>query len=256
MSKLIEDPHFRVEVVNSTPDPNYTCWVAMHQDYSDLPAIDSKLLNRTEEGYNEEWFGNKLIEHCLNHGEWGPAEHPCITFNVINFPHSVSVQLRTHRLITMDVQSGRYCGKRVGALGEYLLTNPIDAAQAIEKVFYFRPSGEYVDREGKKYNYTSDWLAQDIEWCGRGAIKYYQDRIRGKVEEHARFNTAYELRQHFVVTLNLRQLCHILGVRGMKNSQPEIQVASRMMLDKFIEWNPTVGNWFEKKHYTKNRLAP
>ena len=253
--KLIQDPLFRVPLVNSTPDPNYTCWVAMHQDYSEEAAIDSPLLRNDK--YNEEWFGNKVIQHCLNHGHFGPLEHPALTVNAVAFPHSVMQQLRTHRLLTFDVQSFRYTGARIARLGEHLdATRGLWDASRIEKVFYLRPIGHYVDREGARYDYTLDWREEDLKICGDAAIRYWQDIKRGMSEEHARGKIPFDVRQDFVVSFNMRALMHLIAVRGMADTQIETQTFIAFVMDMFEEWSPEIGGWFRKKFYGKNRLAP
>lgn len=257
MSELIQDPHFRVEVVNSTPDPNYTCWVAMHQDYSEGAAIDSPILGNDK--YDEEWFGNKVVEHCLNHGHFGPIEHPALTVNAIGFPHSVMQQLRTHRLLTFDVQSMRYSGMRIANLGKTLGTTDVQGEEEqriIEDVFYLRPVGHYVDRQGKKYYYDEQWRTDDVQVCRLAAIKYWKDTDRGMSEEHARGTLPFDFRQNFVVSFNMRALMHLIAVRGMADTQIETQTFIRFVVTRFVEWSPVIGGWFEKKHYGKNRLAP
>ena len=88
------DPLFSVQVLGSTPRPNLLCYLAMHQDYAEHPTFnDYEKLSQLSEAE----LGERLIRNCINKKHWGILEHPSITLNVINFPHSVMVQARTHR---------------------------------------------------------------------------------------------------------------------------------------------------------------
>lgn len=98
------DPKFAVEVLSKTERPNLLCYLAMHQDYSekDVWQEKEKLANLSESE-----LGARIVRNCINYQHWGILEHPSITLNVINFPHSVMVQARTHRVgVTFDCIAG------------------------------------------------------------------------------------------------------------------------------------------------------
>ena len=46
------DKYFRIETISKTPNPQLTCWLAMHQDYSSYPVIDT---------INKEWKHDKHL---------------------------------------------------------------------------------------------------------------------------------------------------------------------------------------------------
>ena len=260
----IEDPHFKVQVLSKTDRPNLLCYLAMHQDYSeDYVAKEYDKLSQLSESE----LGDRVVRNCLKFQHYGVIEHPSITFNMINFPHSVMVQARTHRIgISVDCQSQRYTSKRI--LNLWSNIKEIKEADAypyrqetirerIEEVFYFRPVGEYNDREGNKYLYSEYDRIDDIVQT-KDAIEYYAHKITKKCNapEHARDMLTQNIRQHFVVTFNARSLLHFCDLRLPKDSQIEIQTMALMIFQEFKKWMPEVASYYEQKRMGKNKLAP
>ena len=238
------DPHFRVEVLSRTLDPQTLIWQAMHQDYSELLVAD-------EEPPSEPEAGERVVKHLLagGRGHWGPVEHPSITFNVGYFPHSVMQQARTHRIgVTFDVQSLRYTGKRICEVAR--------GERDLEEVFYIRPVGEYTDRQGKRYSYPDRERYEDMCICSNAAQRYLRMIEMGYSEEHARSILPFEYRQHFVVTFNMRSLMHFLDLRAKADAQIEIHQLCNMLMPHFDEWAPAVAQWYTKNRLGKARLAP
>ena len=80
---------------------------------------------------------------------------------------------------------------------------------------------------------------------------------RGYAEEHARdILPGYALRQHFVVSFNLRSLLHFTDLRAKKDAQLEIQQLCDLLWVHAKEWTPAVAEWYEKNRLHKARLAP
>ena len=70
-----------------------------------------------------------------------------------------------------------------------------------------------ADRQGKRYEYTHAQRQQDLEWC-LTACRRYQERIQqGFSEEHARGLIPFDVRQHWVLSANVRSLMHLLDLR-------------------------------------------
>lgn len=251
------DRLFKVEVFAQTPMPQTVVYAALHQDYAEGFVYDN-LMNFPAETE----AGNIAIKQLLNggRGHFGPLEHPQITLNCGWFPHSVMQQARTHRVsVSFDVQSGRYSGKRicdlVDAIGMLDLGNPPDI-EAIEEVFYLRPIGEYVDRQGKKYQYTEDDRLEDLEECWRAATRYRSKINRGFAEEHARSLIPFDIRQHFVVSFNARSLMHFLDLRAKADAQIEIRQLCELIMPHFEAWMPEVAGWYRANRWGKARLSP
>lgn len=237
---------FRVEVIAKTSNPQQVVYAAMHQDYSEGFVIDER-----EHWPSEEKCGELIVKHLLagDRGHYGPLEHPNIIFNCGYFPHSVMQQVRTHRIgISFDVQSNRYTGKRI-----------IEAAMGlkdIEEVFYLRPVGYYNDRHGKRYEYTKEQRARDLAWCLEAAKRYQQLLAEGVSEEHARGIIPFDVRQHWVMSLNARSLMHLLDLRWKADAQLEAQKLCDAIWPHFQNWMPAVADWYFKNRAKKSRLAP
>jgi thymidylate synthase (FAD) len=187
----------------------------------------------------------------------GNCEHPSITLNAINFPHSVIVQARTHRICSFDVQSNRFTSKRILKLSEAVLATPGDKDKLIEEVFYFRPVGYYLDRVGNKYFYSEEERQKDFDFTLQ-AVNRYADRVAtlGYAPEHARDLLTQNIRQHFVVTFNARSLLHFCDLRLPKDAQAEIGNLAQLLFQRFSEWMPEVSSYYLKTRYGKSKIAP
>jgi thymidylate synthase (FAD) len=245
------DPLLRVEVLTAMDQPQFAAYCGMHQDYSEFAVYDEVL----GEGSfpSERSCGEKIVKHLLKgeRGHYGPLEHSGnIVFNVINYPHSVMQQARTHRVgVSFDVQSGRYTGKR------FLLVTSDDVPT--EEVFYFRPEGEYTDRQGKRYVYTAENRENDILATETACYTYFHKINQlGFAEEHARDSIPFNFRQHFVVSFNARSLMHFLDLRAKLDAQLEIRIMAQQMLPHFQQWMPEVAEWYLQTRLGKARLAP
>ena len=191
-------------------------------------------------------------------------EHPQISFNVGWFPHSCMQQMRTHRTgISFDVQSFRYSGERIYDLA--VLASNINFGNEnqvteflpeIEEIFYIRPVGYYTDRQGKKYETSYDQREEDLLFCLHAARRY-RDRInQGYSEEHARSTIPFDVRQHFVMSCNLRTVLHLLDLRAKENAQLECRQLCDLIIPHLREWVPEITEWYIKNRLGKARLSP
>lgn len=237
---------FRVAVIAQTPNPQQVMYAAMHQDYAETFVADDRA-----QWPSETRCGELIINNLLKggRGHYGPLEHPQIVLNIGWFPHSTMQQIRTHRVgVSFDVQSFRYTGKRI-----------LDVAagkQDVEAVFYLRPAGLYTDRQGKKYEYTPQQRQQDLQRC-QDASHHYQQRIAaGFSEEHARGLIPFDIRQHWVMSANVRALMHLLDLRWKADAQLEAQKMCEAIWPHFQAWVPAIAEWYEDNRLKKARLAP
>lgn len=235
------DSRLHIDKVSATPSPQKTAWVAMHQCYYEGFALHDPQGSRE----CEEWFGTSVINNCLAHGHFGVIEHPHIVLNVSGFPHDVMQQLRTHRHLSFDVQSGRYTSKRF-----------CDEHLTVEDVYWLRPPGTYRDRESTPlYEYTKEWRESDIINLAKVRGQYNSALTLGMSPEHARQAASFGFRQNFVFSGNLRAMLHLLMLRNKKDVQLETQAFSLLLLERLREWAPEITTWWETKG-VKLRLAP
>ncbi len=240
------DPRFRVELLAATPSPQLCVYAAMHQDYSEGFVAAERAA-----WPDEATAGEICVKRLLagERGHYGPLEHAQIVLNVGWFPHSVMQQARTHRVgVSFDVQSMRYTGDRI--------TKAASGELDLEEVFYLRPLGNYSDRQGKKYAYSTEQRAIDLDLCRRAAERYAELLAAGFAEEHARGILPFDYRQHFVVSFTLRALLHFLDLRAKRDAQQEIRALCDLIWPHLQLWAPQVAEWYELSRLHKARLAP
>ena len=253
---MINDSHFRVEVISRTPDPQRSIYAAMHQDYSHKFVYDDldvfhgwKDPYRVGEYLDEKEAGLRVIRNCLKFKHFGPLEHPQIILNIGGFPHSTMQQYRTHRTgVSFDCQSFRYTSK--------MILNAVDDPITIQRVFYIRPVGYYTNGKGKKCEYTHEMRKADLGFCYLAAVRYKELYEAGLPEEHCRSIIPFDIRQNWVMSMNLRAAFHIIEMRSTADVQPESQVLAGMILEKIRDWCPEVTEYFIEKRIGKNLSAP
>ena len=239
------DSRVKIETLAATKNPQTLIFKAAHQDYSPDFVYDESF------PLTDSHYGELIIRNLLsgNRGHFGCFEHPSITLACGFIPHSVMQQIRTHRVgITFDCQSFRYTGTQV-----------IDVAnlkRPIEDVFYLRPVGWYTDRSGKKYEYTEGVRNNDKLDCLVASQTYALKIQHGMSEEHARSMLPFDYRQHFVMSVNVRSLMHLLDLRGKKDAQLECQWFSDLLFIQFEKWVPEIATWYKENRYGKARLSP
>lgn len=237
---------FTVEVITQTPNPQQTIYAAMHQDY----AEDFVWAGR-DQWPSEADCGPLVIRNLLkgNRGHYGPLEHPQIVLNCGWFPHSTMQQIRTHRVgLSFDVQSNRYTSQRI-------LDVPTGKRE-VEEVFYLRPLGKYTDRQGKRYEYTPEQRQEDLDWCRAACDRYALRLSQGLSEEHARGLIPFDVRQHWVLSANVRSLMHLLDLRWKADAQLECQKLCDRIWPHFQAWVPAIAQWYEENRAQKARLSP
>ena len=238
------DKNLEVVVLDKYKEPQKVIWQAGKCDYSEMPIHTLQTPIHKDCG---RWIVDQLLSN--ERGHYGPLEHPAITFSVAGYVHNVMVQARTHRVgVTFDVQSQRYTGKRVLKVASGELKP--------EEVFYVRPPGFYVNRKGKKYDWTQEEYEDELnfitEGCKRYAVKYNQ----GKCEEHIRDYIAQAIRQNFVVSFNLRSVLHLMDLRAKMDAQLEIQALCEQLAPILEDWAPDVWSYYKEKRLHKARLSP
>ena len=240
------DPRFRVDLIAATPNPQQCIYAGMHQDYSEGFVADDR-----PNWPDEQKAGEICVKRLLagERGHYGPLEHAQIVLNVGWFPHSVMQQARTHRVgVSFDVQSMRYTGDRI--------CQAANGGLDLEEVFYLRPVGDYSDRQGKKYHYSPEQRATDLDLCRAAAHRYRDLLAAGFAEEHARGILPFDYRQHFVVSFTLRALLHFLDLRAKLDAQQEIRALCDLMWPHLQTWAPQIAAWYEKSRLHRARLAP
>jgi thymidylate synthase (FAD) len=187
--------------------------------------------------------GRKLRAH--------PVEVVGVEYLGIQTTYDLEVAGIWHNFVANGVvvhNSFRYTGRR--------LLDVVAGKREVEEVFYLRPVGFYSDRQGKKYEYTAEQRQQDLDWCLE-ACRRYQARIeQGFSEEHARGLIPFDVRQHWVMSANVRSLMHLLDLRWKADAQLEAQKLCEFIWPHFQAWVPAIAAWYEENRLKKARLAP
>ncbi|GAB4300707.1 MAG: hypothetical protein Fur0025_40540 [Oscillatoriaceae cyanobacterium] len=221
-----------------------TCHEDIHQNSKEAEfAKNYNLIIEPQQWNHKPKSSRKLRAH--------PVKVKSVDFLGAQMTYDLEVEGPWHNFVANGMvvhNSNRYTGQRI-----------VDAAQGnrdIEEVFYLRPVGEYTDRQGKRYDYTPEQRQRDMQWCLEAAKRYQQLITEGTSEEHARGIIPFDVRQHWVMSLNPRSLMHILDMRWKSDAQLEAQKLCELIWPHFQEWMPDVAAWYEKSRLKKARLAP
>lgn len=128
--------------------------------------------------------------------------------------------------------------------------------EQLERVVYLRPLGTYTDRQGSRYEYTAQARFDDLALAGHCLTHYLRNLERGHSEEHARGLIPFDVRQHWVMSANVRSLMHLLDLRWKKDAQLECQQLCDLIWPHFKAWVPAIADWYEENRKGKARLAP
>ncbi len=187
--------------------------------------------------------GRKLMAH--------PVKVVQVEYLGMQTTYDLEVAGEWHNFVANGVvvhNSFRYTGTRILAVAT--------GETPVEEVFYLRPLGFYTDRQGKKYEYLPEQREEDIAWCLEGA-KIYKKRIdQGFAEEHARSLIPFDVRQHWVMSANVRSVMHLLDLRAKGDAQLECQQMCELIWPHFEAWVPAVAEWYHKQRWAKARLSP
>lgn len=261
-----KDDLVAVTTLRSTPEPSQLVFAALRQDYSHEPVRNLVLPPEKD-------CGKRVIENLLtgNKGHFGPLEHPHITVATEFFPHSTMQQIRTHRVaISVDCQSFRYTSKGVESvvggldqdLDQIVIETLDNGCQKVaggedpHKIFYLSPVGTYRDRSGSKWVYSEAERQEDLLYCIESAKRYTRKRQQGCPPERARSIIPFDVRQHWVLTVNARSLMHLLDLRWKADAQLECQWFASLLFDRFSEWMPEVASWYSEARGKKAILSP
>jgi thymidylate synthase (FAD) len=195
-----------------------------------------------------------LIHRLLDHGHFGPFEHPHATFAVEGISRSCMAQLTRHRHVSFDVQSMRY-----------VAFDDVDPAEVRDgEMVVVPPSVEDPDWVGRNQQ-TADVdaeTASEREEIFRAAVSHsveaYQQLLdRGLPPEDARFVLPIGTEVNLVMSMNARMLMHVADMRAAADSQWEIRRMTEDVLDLAMDWCPTTFEYYEEQmKHRKNRLAP
>ena len=245
-----------VRLLEATENPEEVVCRAARNDYmsefnADLSFEDTMA---SIEGDDIEAKKRTLISHLLDHGHFGPFEHPQATFAIEGVSRSCMAQLTRHRHASFDVQSMRY-----------VAFDDVDPADVADGELVVTPPSatdpDWIGRNQQGGTVDEETVAkrEDVfRNSVRRAVEDYQELLElGMPPEDARFVLPIGTKVNVVMSLNARMLMHVADMRAAADSQWEIRDLTEQVLELAAEWCPITFDHYEAEMKgRKNRLAP
>jgi len=246
----------KVQLLEATEDPEELICTAARNDYYDGYVGDESFETVMEniDGESVEEKQETLIGHLLDHGHFGPFEHPQVTFAVKGISRSCMAQITRHRHVSFDVQSMRYVSfddvdPEAVREGELVVTPPSAT------------DPDWVGRNQKRASVSDEEFERRTEIFKDAieqAVESYQELLDlGMPPEDARFVLPIGTKVNIVMSMNARMLMHVADMRAAADAQWEIREMTEEMLDLAADWCPKTFEYYEREMKgRKNRLAP
>lgn len=245
-----------VELLNATDEPEKLICQAARNDYMEEFVGETPFdqIMDDVEGDSLEDRQETLIHHLLEHGHFGPFEHPHATFAVKGISRSCMAQITRHRHVSFDIQSMRYVS-----------FDDVDPKSVRDgEMVVIPPSVDDPDWVGRNQSTgaVDDEVAEKREELFRDTIENsfesYQELLdMGLPPEDARFVLPIGTKVNMVMSMNVRMLMHVADMRAAADSQWEIREMTESVLDEAEEWCPISFEYYnENMKNRKNRLAP
>jgi thymidylate synthase (FAD) len=245
-----------VQLLEATTDPERLICQAARNDYMEAFVAETPFDEVMESvgGDTLEEKQETLIHHLLDHGHFGPFEHPQATFAIEGISRSCMAQITRHRHVSFDVQSMRYVS--------FDDVDPEDVREG--EMVVVPPSATDPDWVGRNQDAgpVDDEVAAEREELFRDTIQNsfeaYQELLeKGMPPEDARYVLPIGSKVNLVMSMNARMLMHVADMRAAADAQWEIRQMTEEILDLASEWCPISFEYYnEEMKNRKNRLAP
>jgi thymidylate synthase (FAD) len=245
-----------VRLLEATEDPEDVICTAARNDYM-AEWVGETPFDEVMADIDGETIEDKqrtLIGHLLEHGHFGPFEHPQATFAVKGISRSCMAQITRHRHVSFDVQSMRYVSfddvdPEAVREGELVVTPP--SASDPNWVGRNQSTGQVGEE-------TAERREQVFDDAIENAVESYQELLDlGMPPEDARFVLPIGTKVNMVMSMNVRMLMHVADMRAAADAQWEIREMTEAVLDLAEEWCPITFEYYnEHMKNRKNRLAP
>ncbi|WP_273837728.1 FAD-dependent thymidylate synthase [Halococcus sp. PRR34] len=245
-----------VRLLEATDDPERVICTGARNDYS-APFVGDQSFAETMATIDGETIEDKkrtLIGRLLDHGHFGPFEHPQATFAIEGVSRSCMAQLTRHRHVSFDVQSMRYV-----AFDEVDPEDVRDGAMVVTPPSATDP--DWVGRNQRGGGVDEETIEKReavFRESVTNSVESYQELLDlGMAPEDARFVLPIGTEVNIVMSMNVRMLMHVADMRAAADSQWEIRHLTEDVLDLAAEWCPiTFAYYDEHLKGRKNRLAP
>lgn len=156
----------------------------------------------------------RFLRGIIKRGHTSVLEHGKVTLEVIT-GRDVLAEITRHRLCSFSVQSQRY-----------VQANKEGGIAFIKPHYYVPPEGDLID--AKKYVASRAW-EDDMRYIESSYARNIN--VYDLPPEDARKVLPNSAATQFVITVNFRELLHIIELRTSVRAYPEM----RIMMDKIIE---------------------
>ena len=153
---------------------------------------------------------HKRVARCARNGHMSVFEHASATFMLEGVSRALMAQLTRHRLASFSIRSQRYCKLEPGT--EWYVIPP--------KV---------------RDSYSS--LIPFVSAMEESERRYFELIDDGMKPEDARFVLGEAAKTCIVVTMNVRELFHVLDLRDSQHAQWEIRECAREMESAAMKWS-------------------
>lgn len=195
-----------------TPNPLRLLYTAARTCYSALSPAEL-----WEDGATSERM-ERLIRQIVESGHHSILEHVSFTFAVSGISRTASHQLVRHRLASYSQQSQRY------VRGPFSYVTPASWARAGE-----------------------EWLRRYQEAMAGLELLYREAVEAGIPPEDARFVLPQAVTTSLTVTMNLRELIHVVGLRTCLRAQWEIRELFNRVAELVRAAEPFLGSFLVTK---------
>jgi len=161
----------------------------------------------------------KLVKHLFKNGHHSVFEHIHYTFKIEGISRACLAQLTRHRHASFTVRSQRYCDE--------------------SEQFFIIPK-DIKNNEDALLNYED--LLGDIK------LVYAHLIDCGVKKEDARMILPNATTTELYMSLNLRELLHIVSLRNTKQAQWEIRELMQLIIELVSYNNPEIKFMFEKEN--------
>ena len=245
-----------VTLLEATSEPERLVCQAARNDYMSEFVADTPFeeVMADVDGDTPRERTETLIAQLMDHGHFGPFEHPQATFAVEGVSRSCMAQLTRHRHVSFDVQSMRY-----------VAFDDVDPADVREGAMVVVPPSATDPDWGGRNQRTADVDEADAQRREElfretvaDAVESYQELLDlGMPPEDARFVLPIGTKVNIVMSMNVRMLMHVADMRAAADAQWEIREMTEKLLDLAAEWCPVTFDYYEREMKgRKNRLAP
>lgn len=189
------------------------CEYAGRQCYNSLDRI-------TDTSYE------KFLKSIIRRGHTSVLEHEKVTLEIVT-GRDVLAEITRHRLCSFSVQSQRY-----------VKYDDEEGLPFIRPDFYVPEGGELLD--AKTYCASRAWDA-----ANKIIEQKYQYLLNecGMPPEDARKILPNSMVTQLVVTMNLRELLHVIELRTSPRAYPEMRTMMSKVLDALKQVMPPIWEW-------------